>query len=694
MAIMRNSDLEDDILAIVSDGLKDPTQKDFAALWTDEFNEYGLFQRWKRSRVSRELENLLPSLENLPLNKVKDTSGEDEVEVVQELHRSDSYIQAQGIPQIRDASDLIAITEDAAMDDDIGGQNEAIKALHDSQNTVVLTASTPDLLNSYFTWTQSWLPIIEKHTIYREWHQYSEGTSTSLSGEHVCLMAITIYEQLHGPKSPRLATPEAAINGGDFYNLQVAIENLIPKDNKELRLAHVQALLILTLTVLGLGRLLDAWLLVGRCSRLILLLKSTSAGFIPSYELRQSPQPDRIQHVLLACFVIDSLLSSRLSIHPHIRPEDLTDRDLVEEDGDEEWTPLPQAFQSGGAASGPMFAMSTLNQLVQASKFYGRLSASSTSAERRLAELQLLEDDIESWCQGLPIKSRLAYSFKEDDLGHSPHLWMVQLILLSTLTAVVVQRKRLGQADPKNSYRLSALFQQLSLLLTTRAKNLNSAAIPPIWEPILSTLMDNIEEAESLSPTFTEDILVSLKAIVASASSVWPAFNDLNGRLESHSADTAELRRSTTQPPIQQGQATDNAFSRMTEQELVSASDPVGNDMNMSRGAIPADLHRSDLDLRLLQADDGEVTNTSTLCQIGPTEPIPPSTQSDTGSLMPDFVTMDALTWYFLRNLLGMYVAANAFFLRDSSWQQSFQHLGFSQLEATNDGLKSFFDEM
>ena len=66
IGILTTPGFEGEVINMLRSCLVNPEGGTFAALWTDETDERGLFRRWRTSHLSQELEHHLPSLERLP----------------------------------------------------------------------------------------------------------------------------------------------------------------------------------------------------------------------------------------------------------------------------------------------------------------------------------------------------------------------------------------------------------------------------------------------------------------------------------------------------------------------------------------------------------------------------------------------------------------------------------------------------
>jgi hypothetical protein len=179
---------------------------------------------------------------------------------------------------------------------------------------------TLQLLEIYFAVVHPWFPIVIKNNVLRDFCLLSRNATPILaaspgSSDHAIVWAILSYTVNHSLASPP---------GDDAALLSLAKEyhavsrNLIPSEKERCDLGHVQALLLLTLVSIGLEDWTGARLLRDQAARMAI---GMDLGTPPSTPGIKEQGLERT--VFLACFVIDSLLSFRLSHIPSMLPFDL-----------------------------------------------------------------------------------------------------------------------------------------------------------------------------------------------------------------------------------------------------------------------------------------------------------------------------------------------------------------------------------
>ncbi|KAI0188157.1 fungal-specific transcription factor domain-containing protein [Xylaria flabelliformis] len=173
------------------------------------------------------------------------------------------------------------------------------------------------LLDIYFSYTHIWFPILEKHELLKTGYSYSDDgihitRDTPGSAGHAELwaaLALASYQEIasrSGDGVENVLPNQTQMKPRDIYHIA---RNLIPIEDGFFETRHVNALLLLTLVNMACNDLRAAWMLIGMASRVALLLKLHGN----STRHRQS------SHTYMGCFILDTLLSARLGLPPHLR---------------------------------------------------------------------------------------------------------------------------------------------------------------------------------------------------------------------------------------------------------------------------------------------------------------------------------------------------------------------------------------
>ncbi|KAI0450577.1 fungal-specific transcription factor domain-containing protein [Xylaria acuta] len=186
-------------------------------------------------------------------------------------------------------------------------------------STVCLPSNHWRLLDIYFSYTHIWFPILEKHELLKTGYSYSdEGLhvtrDTPGSAGHAELwaaLALASYQEMASRtgEGPEEVLPNSTyVKPRDIYR---TARNLIPIEDGFFEARHVNALLLLTLVNMACNDLRAAWMLIGMASRVALSLRLHGNSVATRH--RQS------SHTYMGCFILDTLLSARLDLLPHLR---------------------------------------------------------------------------------------------------------------------------------------------------------------------------------------------------------------------------------------------------------------------------------------------------------------------------------------------------------------------------------------
>jgi hypothetical protein len=224
------------------------------------------------------------------------------------------------------------------------------------------------LLDIYYAYTHSWLPILERTEISSTVAQYAtEGLTLevkdSQSAHHAELwaaLAVASFQeqyQWRGASDAPVALPPHLA-----YNVA---RSLIPLEDASFGLGHVRALLLLSLIRTGQGSFEAAYILVGQAVRLGLNLglhqeHDDDARFIEK------------QYTFAGCFILDTMVSINLGRPKHLGSAQLPPQLRAlprHRDECQPWMPYPDFGSSGNAANSVNRAtsqsLSSFNQLYQ-----------------------------------------------------------------------------------------------------------------------------------------------------------------------------------------------------------------------------------------------------------------------------------------------------------------------------------------
>jgi len=264
---------------------------------------------------------------------------------------------------------------------------------------IVMPSDSWALFDTYFTYTQSWLPICEKHDMLKLSYSYpTEGlslvTGQEGTGSHAELWSILAVASLHNNSVTSSPSPSRQ-SPKDPLQLYDIARSLVPTEQSQFDLGHVKALLNLALFKIALSHPQSAWLLVGHASRVL--------EGVESSELLASP---RRKHVFAGCFLLDNLLATQLERRPYFRRRDLDFVGVIDEDGLEEWQPWHGLASSSEQMRTPMLALSTFNSLLELVDILANAETRPVSSGSK----RDMSDQIKSWESCLPPKLSYVHS--------------------------------------------------------------------------------------------------------------------------------------------------------------------------------------------------------------------------------------------------------------------------------------------
>ncbi|KAJ5556673.1 hypothetical protein N7494_000588 [Penicillium frequentans] len=394
-----------------------------------------------------------------------------------------------------------------------------------------LPPQVAQLLDTYFAVAHPWFPIVAKHKILRlsclHANTFMPNVAASPeSGDYAVLWAILSYTVCHSLASVRMRGAETLSFVKEYYAVS---RSLLPSENEHHELSHVQALLLLTLVSMGLEDWTAARLLSDQAARMVIAMglgtPSRTAHF---YGARQE------MTVFLACFVIDSLLSFRLSHLPSMHPIDLAAINLLEEDEPENWT----FCEDDVPHLKPLLASRSFNRLVELALVLNKISRNvwTWPQAANLAETFLM--DLKGWNECLPLEytSNRAECARPDRhvsllpyesyfcLTHTATLLWLYLRLISGEQGLhPLQRPAMNGA-------LRLLTQSLSII-SQQSENFPFWDFPPLLEVVLRTIVEQSlmlwHAAKPSDIKFFGWWFNELRQKIETISPTWPAYISL-----------------------------------------------------------------------------------------------------------------------------------------------------------------------
>lgn len=302
--------------------------------WADDGSMESPLELWKKSRVVKELDRVLPILESLTKKK-KRTWEESECPPASQnqVIPDPQPVQTAVLPSRKEDEPIGAAPTDPTIVD-LASSARPPQLLCGSSNDWALPSSAGRLVEAYFSYTHTWFPIIERHDMLRALYQGPKSKVTRSPGEIAALWAVLAYAEaqyaiISGAKEVRGLPTSADL----FYDRAKSLVSLV---DGEYELGHVQAVLILAVLKVGQDDWKSAWILVGHSVRIAM---SLGLDLIPP-NTEQSKLPvgaRRGKHVFLGCFVLDTITAARFGRLPHLRSRDAENVGAIDEEGLEEW---------------------------------------------------------------------------------------------------------------------------------------------------------------------------------------------------------------------------------------------------------------------------------------------------------------------------------------------------------------------
>lgn len=437
------------------------------------------------------------------------------------------------------------------------------------------------LLNMYFVTTHSWLPILDRFGIIRLAHQTSFRSAKETRMRDVAdrgiLWAVLALSTAHLDGSQKIydqnslsTLPRCELYASYALSSLNAAQALVTQsDDPFAFLSCAQLKTVLSLFYLAKGQWGDSWYFITSACRYAIDTgafldspESASDTFVNS-EIRNELCKRRLR-AWAGCFVLDTIIASKVGMIPNLRAEDWQ-LPTVEETGADEW----DVYQSPTMADAHTFAnparcLSVFNHymaliriwnIVLTSRLYLPARELSTSGDRSTVTLlskqvDYLVSELRSWESELPshcfFQEQLANLSTTEKLGTSnptPYLInlnMTYLLVQSLVYSAVFNHPSLKVSTPESttltaatgrmySRTLLGVSQLIRLILTT--PTLYMHLLPPTFEyyvfrtTSLATFI-NLKDRNSIVNSAYGDyrtVLNKAMGFLKLVISIWPA---------------------------------------------------------------------------------------------------------------------------------------------------------------------------
>ncbi|PWY73205.1 quinic acid utilization activator [Aspergillus sclerotioniger CBS 115572] len=504
-----------------------------------------LLSSWKNSIVLREIERLLTFLEQ-PEEEGNRLPGESDSPQDAEVLSAD--VLEWNLPEVlgdgREGSLAVVSpikTPTAASTVRNGGvritRDCATQTMEDTgsfgrlqrppEDPVTLPSNAWPLLDIYFSYTQCWFPILEKHDILRTAFRHNEDDASVSagsrgSGDHAALWAVLTLASI---QEASISATRQLTDFSDRSNpaqLYATARSFIPGEEGTHELGHVQALLILSLVKLGQQDWSAAWLLVGQAVRISQILGLHQPPVAKGLEGKSSP---RSKHVFLGCFILETLVAMQTGQVPSLRKADLIKIGPINEDGLEEWHPwedqtgLRPVEPSRAFHRGPLHALSTFNRLTSLMCILNDLCCLKQTSP---APLEALERQLQLWVSALPKSYRVDLQTTPVKVA-SPHIFGLEMMYESVVANLslqfALQRSDRNLPEMPLKKRATESSKRLLQLLQTYMENYSLSATSPTFGMMLTIGMPG--ERHALPFELDPGLKSKLQSFSAHLATVW-----------------------------------------------------------------------------------------------------------------------------------------------------------------------------
>ena len=542
-----------------------------------------LHKQWRKTRFNRDVDTLLsggePSRHD---SKPSSTQGEDD---------DNSDVEETAAPALIPASTAVDHNFSQQPPYNLFVPNPVVQQEPAEQQPTqdsLLTGLPSDSwkqIETYFTYTQCWLPICEKHDILKLSYSYPAtgmrlSCDTPDAGSHAELWSILAVASTYEPSItvPNGRIQQCPTSPRQFYDLA---RSLIPNELGAFDLGHVKALLNLAIFDISQSLTEAAWVLVGCASRVLENVDRIS--LIPS---------TRRMHVFGGCFVLDSMLALQLGRRPYFRKRDIEQLGRIDEDGLEEWQPWSGGPNSASLQQSrtPLLAFSSFRHLIDVLDMLLTSEFASVVGMEAQDTLQRLHD----WKSALPPK--LDYLQSESiPTPSTPPAVLLQLAYhctaLSLMPAQSWLQRVLDLLEPSpDRLDLTSLPPVVHCLMYIVKRHSAQFLSDPVLRARMQKLQTDMDRTwRKTDPDFQSPLLQSRHAIAVMQ---MPTPDSIHQPLSSHPM-TAQVVRSTDARGVQadsHGGIPESLEAGTDEkiESLIDASRPPQSDPRYPE--IPGDL--------------------------------------------------------------------------------------------------------
>lgn len=402
-----------------------------------------------------------------------------------------------------------------------------------------LPSNAWQLFDIYFSYTQCWFPIIEKHDMLRAAFSYSDravnvSSSSPDSGEHAAMWAVMALASVQNESSAawqRISTSHP--DRPQSESLYSIARNLIPQESECYGLGHIQALLLLSLVKIGQRKWSAAWTLVGHAVRIALYLRLDQPSPSGSRDIVDGKVNSRRRHVFLGCFALETLVASQTGHLPYLSRNEATVVGFLDEDGLEEWHPWEdlsilraERTSSDLPRREPLHALSTFNHFISLLCILNDLCRRKRDRSTTLAQLELIVHDLQRWLSDLPVKYHV-HPQADPSYHLPPHLLCLHIAYQSIVTALYIEALQKGPPSLVQAFRIRLVdsARRVARLMEAYINAYSISTTMPIFEIFLKLTGWEPWSREMPSPilSISPDILPGFRSLASQISRVWAA---------------------------------------------------------------------------------------------------------------------------------------------------------------------------
>lgn len=357
------------------------------------------------------------------------------------------------------------------------------------------------LAQNYFTIEHTWIPIFERHSLFRIAYHYQDRRDSQVSlddrqrGEYAILWAIFALGEIHS--NGVLSSRATHFESQSRYFLD---KDPVQNDYA----TYAQAFLFLSMINVG-------------CNKSVVARSMLAQAFVYCTAARIATSERQCTLTLSGCFVMDALLALATGAQPLMSADDLPSSAPCDESGSDEWEPYVERSITQGltdssiasTSSVPSRVSSTYNHLV-------KLCCILNTALKKQTPGQHLTADIETWRLSLPrhLTMRESSTRQSNQSVLPPQLHL--RAFYSAVSYVVETRNTRDQPQPLRTHLRQGLLHNTAASILQIGRQFGAQAMPASVSVLMPfVLLRSSSIPISYDPTTpdAEDVLDNYKVL-------------------------------------------------------------------------------------------------------------------------------------------------------------------------------------